>query len=283
MSVTKKMLLLVLSALLGIALLAGVALTQMGRVFEAANYGNVNVVPSLVLLDDLRANFNRVRININRHVLNTDPQVMAGIEKELAHRRQAVAEDLKKYETDGCLGQSCVADATDKEHLNTVKKLYAQYDASLDPVIAESRKGAAAMARARDMLAQTGDEFEKVAGAIGEHLEYNVQVAKKAADEAVAAKSSALLMSLVIVAITLAAVGILGWVITRSLMRTLGGEPALAAAVADKLAAGDLSTRIEVNAGDTTSLMASLKQMTTVLQGLIEDMNAMSKEHDAGD
>lgn len=47
MTVFNKMLMLVLSALFGIVLLAVVAQYQMGRVFEAANYGTVNTVPSL--------------------------------------------------------------------------------------------------------------------------------------------------------------------------------------------------------------------------------------------
>ena len=46
MTVSKKMLFLVFSALLGIVLLAGTGQYQIDRVFQAANYGNDNTVPS---------------------------------------------------------------------------------------------------------------------------------------------------------------------------------------------------------------------------------------------
>ena len=42
--------------------------------------------------------------------------------------------------------------------------------------------------------------------------------------------------------------------ITRSLTRQLGGEPATAAEIANRIAAGDLSARIELKAGDTLIL-----------------------------
>ncbi|WP_286790573.1 MULTISPECIES: hypothetical protein [unclassified Pseudomonas] len=50
MNETKKMVLLVVSALLGILVLAGAAQYQISRVFEAANFGNENAVPSLLAI-----------------------------------------------------------------------------------------------------------------------------------------------------------------------------------------------------------------------------------------
>ncbi|MGE5467578.1 MAG: methyl-accepting chemotaxis protein [Ignavibacteria bacterium] len=277
MTVTKKMLLLVLSALLGIVLLSGIALYQMSRVFEAANYANVNVVPSLVVLDNLRADFNRVRLNMNRHILNNDPRVMADIERELNARRQAVTDALKGYEHNGCNGQPCIADAKDKEFLLQEKKFFEEYDATLSPIIAESRRGDAGMVKARDMLAKTGDLFEKMAGTIRSHIEYNVDIGKKAADEAMAAKSSALLMSLAIAGLTLAAIAGIGWFITSSLLRSLGGEPATAAGIANKIAVGDLSSEFSLRAGDTTSMMASMQHMSQSIQALVGDAKALSE------
>jgi methyl-accepting chemotaxis protein len=52
-----------------------------------------------------------------------------------------------------------------------------------------------------------------------------------------------------------------GTVALLRVMRRLGGEPDVAAAVARAVAAGDLSCPVPVTPGDTTSLMASLAQM----------------------
>ncbi|ARF89627.1 methyl-accepting chemotaxis protein I [Burkholderia cenocepacia] len=40
-------------------------------------------------------------------------------------------------------------------------------------------------------------------------------------------------------------------VITRSLLRQLGGEPGYAALIAEQISAGDLTCRIDLTSGDT--------------------------------
>lgn len=52
---------------------------------------------------------------------------------------------------------------------------------------------------------------------------------------------------------------ILGALIARSILQQLGGEPGEAVNVARHVGAGDLSLRIDLKPGDTTSLMAQLK------------------------
>jgi methyl-accepting chemotaxis protein len=65
--------------------------------------------------------------------------------------------------------------------------------------------------------------------------------------------------------------------ITRSLMRQLGGEPSRAAEVARAVAAGDLSSRIAVKAGDSTSLMASLELMQRSLSDAVRKVRVGSE------
>ena len=63
--------------------------------------------------------------------------------------------------------------------------------------------------------------------------------------------------------------GALGFAMVRGLMRQLGAEPGEAAAVAQNVAAGDLTTPIAVRAGDTSSLMAQLKRMQERLSSVV--------------
>ncbi len=65
--------------------------------------------------------------------------------------------------------------------------------------------------------------------------------------------------------------------IIRTLMRLLGGEPAQAAEIANKIAVGDFSTQIMLEAGDTASLMAAMQIMTTSLQSLMTDLGVTTK------
>ncbi|MGJ7918215.1 methyl-accepting chemotaxis protein [Massilia sp. LXY-6] len=60
-----------------------------------------------------------------------------------------------------------------------------------------------------------------------------------------------------------------GSLFARSLFRRLGGEPALAAAVAGEIAAGNLRVEVVVADGDQASLMAALKRMRDSLAGIV--------------
>ena len=60
--------------------------------------------------------------------------------------------------------------------------------------------------------------------------------------------------------------------IVRNLLLTLGGEPEYAAKVAHRIAAGDLSATIQLASGDTSSLLASMKEMQDGLRGMIEQI-----------
>ena len=74
----------------------------------------------------------------------------------------------------------------------------------------------------------------------------------------------------------IAAIG-LGVLVTRSITNQLGGEPAEAAALAQRVAEGDLSTAIDVREGDTHSLMAHLKQMQQSLTTVVSKVRTGSE------
>ncbi|MEN9866742.1 MAG: hypothetical protein RL748_2332, partial [Pseudomonadota bacterium] len=65
---------------------------------------------------------------------------------------------------------------------------------------------------------------------------------------------------------------VLAWLISRSVIKLLGGEPAEAAAAVRAIAAGDLTMNIAVSAGDDTSLLANLQQMKESLVNIISQV-----------
>jgi methyl-accepting chemotaxis protein len=58
-------------------------------------------------------------------------------------------------------------------------------------------------------------------------------------------------------------------VITRSVLKQLGGEPAAAAEAANRVATGDLTVRVVSQPGDQTSLMYAMKTMRESLVGIV--------------
>ncbi|MES2918988.1 MAG: methyl-accepting chemotaxis protein [Pseudomonadota bacterium] len=65
-------------------------------------------------------------------------------------------------------------------------------------------------------------------------------------------------------------------VITRSLMRQLGGEPDYAAGIAMAIAAGDLSQQMTLRQGDSTSMLAAMKMMMDKLTSVIDEIRSGS-------
>jgi len=71
--------------------------------------------------------------------------------------------------------------------------------------------------------------------------------------------------------------GVLGFALARSVLRQLGGEPMLAMSSLNAVAKGDLSFHIPLQAGDTTSLMASLADMRDNLVKVVSSVRTGSE------
>ncbi len=74
--------------------------------------------------------------------------------------------------------------------------------------------------------------------------------------------------------ITLVVIALLGGFITRNLLRQLGGEPAYAADVISRIAAGDLTVNVQTKGGDTSSMLAAIKDMAHKLGQIISEVRS---------
>jgi methyl-accepting chemotaxis protein len=95
----------------------------------------------------------------------------------------------------------------------------------------------------------------------------------KAADTTALYHSSLTLM----VGLVVGSLGIglaLGLMITRTLTRQLGGEPAYAADVAGKIAGGDLTVSVDIRPNDNASVLHAMKSMRDSLGGIVGQVRA---------
>ncbi|WP_343731995.1 methyl-accepting chemotaxis protein [Duganella sp.] len=267
MTITRKMLLLVLSALGGIVLLAATSHHLIDQVYQDANLGNRDTAPSLTILDSLRASQMRVRLHLNQHILSQDPRDYARIEAQLQRKRRDTFDAVRLYASTGCQGASCVNDSRDQRYLDQIKALALRYDGEIDALLQASRDGGD-KAGARATLTALAGIADQIGDLISEQFSYNVELGRQGAARAAEAKQHALLLSLGLTAATLLLVAALGWYITADLRRQLGDEPARAARLAQQFAAGDLDARITLRAGDRHSIMAALATLQTTLRGV---------------
>lgn len=66
----------------------------------------------------------------------------------------------------------------------------------------------------------------------------------------------------------------LGFLITRNVMRQIGGEPSYAGDLVKRIAEGDMTVDIQLAKGDTISLLYDMKKMTERLAGVVTEVRA---------
>jgi methyl-accepting chemotaxis protein len=77
-------------------------------------------------------------------------------------------------------------------------------------------------------------------------------------------------------------IALFAFFIRRFVLRVLGGEPALATAIANRISRGDISTAIVVRTGDTSSLLSAMKRMSTAIHTLTSDTMSLASAAVAG-
>jgi methyl-accepting chemotaxis protein len=267
MTIAQRLYLLITSAAVGLIALAGINLYQMGKVYEAANFANVNVVPSLVVLDQMSQEFGRFRVRIYRHVLNSDASKMAEIELKIKEAQTGLEKAITAYEKDGCGGLPCTADDKDKAMLQADKEAFVAYLSGVEQILEASRK--LENAKALELLTKNAPTAEKLNANISDHIQYNVDIGTKAAAEAVSAKNSATWLSIMLGVLILATVVIMGLLIARAVVRALSQ----AVAVATKIAAGDLTGTITVTGDDEAAkLMHAMETMQNALKAIVAEI-----------
>ncbi|MBV8270659.1 MAG: MCP four helix bundle domain-containing protein [Cupriavidus sp.] len=70
---------------------------------------------------------------------------------------------------------------------------------------------------------------------------------------------------------------LMAWLITRSLTKQLGGEPAYAANVAREIAAGNLSVDVTLSSGDSNSMLFAMKEMRNNLAKIVASVREGSE------
>ncbi|WP_148714246.1 methyl-accepting chemotaxis protein [Chitinolyticbacter meiyuanensis] len=119
---------------------------------------------------------------------------------------------------------------------------------------------------------ETKPLFEQLIAVVSGIVKVNSEVADKANKEStqIAAEISRLMIIFIVAGFALAvAIGIL---ITRMIVRQVGGEPQDAVRILQRVAEGDLTVNVQLRQGDQTSMLYSIQQMIGRLTDVIGDV-----------
>ena len=253
------------TAILMLLLVMGVALLNMGTMKDSADNMSKFRFPMTVQANTLvRNTLDSGRLMRNLLLLD-DERALAKTKEDIAKVRSGNGEILadlqKKITSDE--GKQKLAAAVDARQ--RLQDKYGEFFRLLD-----TDRG-----QARDYLlnvfAPNNNELVAALGALNDLQAQRMQEAGEAATDAyVDARNLMIVIGTVAVLISI----LLGYLITRSLIRQLGGEPAYAAEVVQRVARGDLSVEVTTREGDTTSMLAAVRTMTTTLAQIISDVRS---------
>jgi len=122
------------------------------------------------------------------------------------------------------------------------------------------------------LMKQAGPAGQKWLDALDANAEFQEANTKKDFETSQQAYSNARTLMIALGAVALLLGVAIGWLLTRSITRQLGAEPGDAAALAQGVAEGDLSARIDIRPGDSTSMMAQLKTMQDSLAQVVNNV-----------
>ena len=128
---------------------------------------------------------------------------------------------------------------------------------------------------ARALLAQeAGPAFVAWLASVNRLIDLEEELNKTSAEGARALSGSffAWMALLCTIAVAIGALG--AWVISRGLLRQLGGQPDYAVHIAGSIAAGELGVRIDTAPGDRSSLLYAMKGMRDSLVEIVSQVRA---------
>jgi methyl-accepting chemotaxis protein len=120
-------------------------------------------------------------------------------------------------------------------------------------------------------------EFHPLRDKIDELIDLQQKEGERLKTDYEAAAMSSIALGFVILAIAVSAGAVIMLVFSRKIKREIGGEPAEVMAIAGRIADGDLTVKVNIQAGDTSSAMAAMRRMAENLERMITDIIVASQ------
>ena len=209
----------------------------------------------------VRDNVGTLSRNLRDLILSMDEDVRQ------AQLKEAAAATAQNSELMKALDES-VRSEEGRAVMKVLAATGAEYGAATGKVMEFARQSA--NEQARDTL------FKEVAPAQAAYLKalkdmitLQRDLSRQAASSVQATANWTSLLMLVLAACSGVAGAVVAWRIARALVGQLGGEPAYASSVAREIAAGNLAVTVSLRPGDTTSLLAGMKDMRDRLAAIV--------------
>ncbi|WP_235922699.1 methyl-accepting chemotaxis protein [Rugamonas aquatica] len=247
-------------------LLSVVSITRLAALNDAINRITEDRYPKVVLAkDNIRYTIDSGR-QLRSMMLATSDDEREKFRKLAEADRAKIAEAMEKIDKllSSEKGRQLFKDVAGKAEMMTGKydQLYALAKSDQKKAI-EFLKGD--FAESNNVYAGTLDTFAKFQSDLMD------QEAQQAEDSYLETRKVVVTLS---IAAVLAAI-VIAWLITRDLVKRLGGEPTYAAELMERIAKGDLSGEIRLKPDDRNSMLFAISEMIVKLRKVVDGQRAL--------
>jgi methyl-accepting chemotaxis protein len=254
-------------AFICVALIAGVigaiGIVNVGKLAASDKMMYDNATAPMKNLDAFNGNFQLVRNSLSKLPSAPDKARLDTVLATKDKNWKLMEDALAAYTLQ-------VSSPEEKANLVRLKELVAIYDKDVAQPITKARlEGKIPETVAISFSPEVSKITVELNDLLNKMINGNVEEGQQiVADNAKLAASASTQMSVAVGLGILLAIG-LGLIVTRVVKNQVGGEPREAAAIAQRVAGGDLSVEVPTAQGDTTSMMAAIKGMVGKLGEII--------------
>lgn len=246
------------------------ALVQSSRINNATLDIADNWLPSVEILGKIRVTANRIRRVEPDHLFAFDPAEMDKLDKSLSDLREVLSKQEAAY-------AKLISSPEEDRLWRAALTARDQYLSTQIELLKLSRLGDAGFKEAVAYFRGTSrSAFNAYAEALGNSAEYNSKGAEKSRHDSQEAYASSRVTIFVLLTVAILIGIVLSLLILKNVRSVIGGDPADAAAAMRRVAAGDLTSEVQIQAGDQSSLLAELRKMQQALTDVVAKVRISS-------
>jgi methyl-accepting chemotaxis protein len=220
---------------------------------------------------EIRGDAFQIALVVRDIIITTDETTLKSQRAQLTANAQSLDANIEKL--DQLFNSLASTTATEKELMARIKQMAPGVKTAALAVaeLGVLNKNEEATALLRKDFDPRYEEFHPVTEQLGQ---FEDKLNEQAAGEAASVYSNARTMLLVLGAFAVLIAVAAALIVTRSLLRQLGGEPAYVASVMQSLGSGDFGITVVIRDDDKSSMLYSVKQMVEKLATIIGEVNS---------
>ncbi|WP_042858187.1 methyl-accepting chemotaxis protein [Dickeya sp. NCPPB 3274] len=280
MSILKNMkLATMLGAGFVIVLIISFFVSTYGQVQLRQQSDNINALASdqmegLLLIQELKDNLNSVAISVRNLTLFTAPDQVAQEKQRINEVITRNSEVLKRIaELASSPKEKALFEALNQVRPASLAATQKAISLSLNNKLDEAKSVI------MNEVKPAQDNYFK---AINDMVNYQKSDTRRSADDASDSARSAGILMLAFTGISTVLGLAIAWLITRRIKRLLGGEPVYASDIARQIAGGNLAINVDLQPGDTASLLAAMNDMRDRLSKIVQQVHDSSASISTG-